>query len=128
MQRDQIASYLRTAGLLVGAALFILMIFRSGQNANNQAAVRGKPNLLLGAQQSKQSGEYGALALDGVTQLSADTSSASSLQSREDGKASSRHVAASGKGAAATVETATKIVENAHTAQKVSNDSPGHLK
>ena len=60
MQREQFTNYVRTIGLFIGAALFIIMIFRSSQNASSKVAVQGKPNLWLTGQVFDSAGKYAA--------------------------------------------------------------------
>lgn len=60
MQRNQIISYARTIGLVVGALLFVLLVFRSGQSTTSEAAVKGKPFLWSGAHKQGTAGAYTA--------------------------------------------------------------------
>ena len=46
MQRSSIVSRLRSLGLFIGAILFIVMVFRTGQTISHQLALKGRPNFL----------------------------------------------------------------------------------
>lgn len=73
MQQNPITTYLRVAGLGIGAILFILMIYRSSQMANNPIYVKGKPFLLGQAQTA--GAPYGPLASNGSLQTLATAQS-----------------------------------------------------
>ena len=45
MQHRHLFNTLRLAGLTVGMILFLFMIYRSGQTANNPIYIKGKPQL-----------------------------------------------------------------------------------
>lgn len=66
MRHDQFTTYLRTAGLLLGAVLFIFMVYRSSQGASSELAVKGKPYMWLG-QPLSQVGQSAAFTAGEIT-------------------------------------------------------------
>ncbi len=76
MQRNQIITNVRTIGLVVGALLFVFLVFRSGQSATNEAAVKGKPFLWHNSGQLNAAGTYAASTTSDIALASAASQTA----------------------------------------------------
>lgn len=67
MQRNQIITYVRTFGLMVGALLFVFVVFRSGQSASREVAVKGKPFLWNGVHTQVTTEAYTAFSIPDIS-------------------------------------------------------------